>query len=69
MKIEDIKSIGVVGGGVMGGGISQVIIMAGYKVVCRDLTDEILAKTKDTILNGRFGFKGGIEREVVLEVH
>jgi 3-hydroxybutyryl-CoA dehydrogenase len=62
MKLEDIKSIGVVGGGVMGGGISQTAIMAGYKVICRDLTDEILARTKNTLLNGRFGFKGGIER-------
>jgi len=62
MKIEDIKSIGVVGAGVMGGGISQTAILAGYKVVCRDLTDEILASTKDTIINGRFGLKGGVER-------
>jgi len=62
MKIEDIKSIGVAGGGVMGGGISQTIILAGYNVICRDLNDEILAKTKDIMINGRFGFKGGIER-------
>ncbi len=62
MKPEDIKTIGVVGAGVMGGGISQSAILAGYKVICRDLTDEILAKTKDTIINGRFGLKGGVER-------
>jgi len=62
MKIEDIKTIGVMGAGVMGGGISQTAILAGYNVVCRDLTDEILAKTKDTIVNGRFGLKGGVER-------
>jgi 3-hydroxybutyryl-CoA dehydrogenase len=62
MKVEDIKTIGVMGGGVMGGGISQTAILAGYNVICRDLTDEILAKTKDTMINGRFGFKGGVER-------
>jgi len=62
MKLEDIKTIGVVGAGVMGGGISQTAILAGYKVICRDLSDEILAKTKDTIINGRFGLKGGVER-------
>jgi len=62
MKLEDIKTIGVVGAGVMGGGISQSAIIAGYKVICRDLTDEILAKTKDTIVSGRFGLKGGVER-------
>ncbi len=62
MKLENIKSIGVMGGGTMGGGISQTAILAGYKVICRDLTDELLAKTKDTIINGRFGLKGGVER-------
>jgi len=62
MKLEDIKTIGVMGAGVMGGGISQTAILAGYKVICRDLTDEILAKAKDTIVNGRFGLKGGVER-------
>ena len=62
MKLADIKSIGVLGAGVMGGGISQSAILAGYNIICRDLTDEILVKTKDTIVNGRFGLKGGVER-------
>jgi 3-hydroxybutyryl-CoA dehydrogenase len=62
MKLEDIKTLGVVGAGVMGGGISQVAALAGYKVVTRDLNDEILAKSKDNIVNGRFGYKGAIER-------
>jgi len=62
VKLEDVKSIGVVGAGVMGGGISQSAILAGYKVICRDLTDEILERTRDTIANGRFGIKGGVER-------
>ncbi len=62
MKIEDIKTIGVMGAGVMGGGISQTAILAGFNVICRDLTDEILARAKDTMINGRFGFKGGVER-------
>ncbi len=62
MQLSDIKSIGILGAGVMGGGISQSAILAGYNIICRDLNDEILAKTKDTIINGRFGFKGGVER-------
>jgi 3-hydroxybutyryl-CoA dehydrogenase len=62
MKIEDIKTIGVLGGGVMGQGISQSAILAGYKVVCRELTDELAAKTKDGIVNGRFGLAGGVQR-------
>jgi 3-hydroxybutyryl-CoA dehydrogenase len=62
MKLKDIKNIGVMGAGVMGGGISQTAILAGFNVVCRDLNEEILAKAKDTIINGRFGLKGGVER-------
>jgi len=62
VKLADIKCIGVMGAGVMGGGISQTAILHGYNVICRDLTDEILARAKDTIINGRFGLKGGVER-------
>ncbi len=62
MNINDIKTIGVLGGGIMGQGISQSAILAGYKVICRDLTDEIVAKTKDSILNGRYGLAGGVQR-------
>ncbi len=62
MKLTDVKSIGIVGAGVMGGGIAQAAIIAGYNVVCRDLKDEILESTKDTIINGRFGLRGGVER-------
>jgi 3-hydroxybutyryl-CoA dehydrogenase len=50
------------GAGVMGAGISEVAIAAGYKVVARDLTKEILARAKDNIINGHFGLKGAVER-------
>ena len=62
MKLEDIKCIGVLGAGIMGGGIAQSAILAGYKVIVRDLKDEICDKAKDTIINGRFGIKGGVEK-------
>lgn len=62
MKLQDIKCIGILGGGVMGGGIAQSAILAGYNVMVRDLTDEIIASTRDTIIDGRFGLKGGVER-------
>ncbi len=61
MKLEDIKKIGIMGAGVMGGGIAQSLILAGYPVIVRDLTDEICEKAKDTIINGRFGLKGGVK--------
>ena len=62
MKLKDIKWIGVIGAGVMGGGIAQSAILAGYKVIVRDLTDEICQKAKNTIMNGRFGIKGAVEK-------
>jgi 3-hydroxybutyryl-CoA dehydrogenase len=65
MNIDDIKTIGIMGGGVMGQGISQSALLAGYKVICRDLTDEIVAKTKDSIANGRFGLAGAVQRNKI----
>jgi len=62
MKIENVKTVGVIGGGVMGSGITQVIVTAGYKVICCDLTDEVLEKTRNAIINGRYGLKTGVER-------
>jgi 3-hydroxybutyryl-CoA dehydrogenase len=40
----EVKKIFVAGAGLMGGGIAQVCAQAGYHVVMRDLTDEILDK-------------------------
>lgn len=67
MRLEDIRTIGVMGGGVMGGGIAQTAILAGYKTIVRDLRDDILDKTRDTIVNGRFGLKGGVARGKVTQ--
>lgn len=62
MKLEDIKCIGIVGAGVMGGGIAQSAILSGYKMMVRDLRDDLCDKARDTIINGRFGIKGAVER-------
>lgn len=62
MKPEDIKTIGVLGGGVMGGGIAQVLAVAGYDIVLRDLNNDLLEKSRQTIAEGRFGLRGGVER-------
>jgi 3-hydroxybutyryl-CoA dehydrogenase len=40
----EIKKIGVVGGGIMGGGIAQVSAQAGYEVVMSEINDELLNK-------------------------
>ena len=63
MKSDDIKLIGVMGGGVMGGGIAQSCAVAGFDVRIRDMTDELLEKTRESMVEGRFGLRGAVERE------
>jgi 3-hydroxybutyryl-CoA dehydrogenase len=40
----DVKTVGVVGCGLMGSGIAQVCAEAGYKVVVREVSDDLLKK-------------------------
>lgn len=61
MKLKDVKSIGILGAGVMGGGIAQCAVQAGKKVIVRDLSEDICDNTKDGIINSRFGFKKAVE--------
>ncbi len=68
MKLQDVKCIGVLGAGVMGAGISQTAISAGFKVIARDLNDEIIARAREGIIDGRFGLKRDVERgKITLE--
>jgi len=62
VKAEDIKCIGVMGGGTMGSGIAQTAILAGYKTIVRDLRDQLCERARNTIVDGRFGLKSGVER-------
>ena len=63
MKVDDIKLIGVMGGGVMGGGIAQSCAVAGFGVRVRDINDELVEKTRHTMIEGRFGLRGAVERQ------
>jgi 3-hydroxybutyryl-CoA dehydrogenase len=62
MQLEQVRHIGVMGGGVMGGGIAQILAIAGYDVTVRDLTQEILDETREEICNRRWGMKRAVER-------
>ncbi len=63
MNVDDIKLIGVMGGGVMGGGIAQSCIAGGFDVRVRDLNDNLVEKTRETMIEGRFGLRGAVERQ------
>lgn len=62
MKFDDIKTIGVLGGGVMGGGIAQVYALAGYPIIVRDISDEAIAATRNAVFDSKWGIKRAVER-------
>lgn len=47
MRLEDIKKIGVVGTGNMGHQIALSCALAGYQVVCTDISQAMLDKAED----------------------
>lgn len=49
VSIEQIKTIGVLGAGVMGNGIAHVFAKSGYAVILRDVKQEFLDKALATI--------------------
>ena len=62
MELHAVQRIGVVGGGVMGGGIAQVLALAGYRVTIRDLTQQILDETRAEIVDRKWSLKRSVER-------
>lgn len=61
MRLDDVKRIGILGAGVMGGGIGQILATRGYEVVIRDLSEEILERTRHVIVDTKFGLKRSVE--------
>jgi 3-hydroxyacyl-CoA dehydrogenase len=57
-----IEKIGIIGGGVMGSGIGQALAVGGARVTIRDIDDEMIAKSRSTIVDGRYGLNRGVER-------
>ncbi|WP_017730065.1 3-hydroxyacyl-CoA dehydrogenase NAD-binding domain-containing protein [Nafulsella turpanensis] len=64
MKLENIKTVGVVGAGVMGLGIAQVCAMAGYKTLLFDLNGEAVTQAFGQI---KKNLEKGIEKGKVTE--
>jgi 3-hydroxybutyryl-CoA dehydrogenase len=61
VKFEEVKKIGVLGGGIMGGGIAQICAVAGYPVVVRDISDEAIETTRQAVFEGKWGIKRAVE--------
>jgi 3-hydroxyacyl-CoA dehydrogenase len=43
MKVEDVRTVSIIGAGLMGHGIAQVFAQAGYNVFLRDIKQEFLS--------------------------
>ena len=67
MDVNDIKLVGLMGGGVMGGGIAESFISHGFRTIVRDLNDELIEKTRHSMIDGRYGLKGSVEREKITQ--
>lgn len=64
MKLEDIKTIGIVGAGTMGQGIAQICAQAGYKAILFDINAQVLEKAQQTTVKN---LDKGIERGKLTE--
>jgi 3-hydroxybutyryl-CoA dehydrogenase len=62
MQPEDVKHIGIVGGGVMGGGIAHIHALAGYEITIRDISQEINDETRADLVDGKWGLKRAVEK-------
>lgn len=61
--MTEVDSVGVLGAGLMGSGIAQVAAVAGYKTICRDVSQEALAKAEASVAKSlaRFVEKGQLD--------
>jgi len=60
--MSDVQRVGVMGAGVMGSGIAQVVATAGYESICYDIDPGALATGREHATTGRYGFERGVER-------
>jgi 3-hydroxybutyryl-CoA dehydrogenase len=61
MKLNQVQTIGMLGGGVMGSGIAQILAVGGYDVIVRDISDELVDATRDACFESRWGIKRAVE--------
>ena len=56
------EHIGVIGAGVMGSGIAQVLAVSGCQVVCYDIAPAALERAAALLRTGRYGLDGAVAR-------
>jgi 3-hydroxybutyryl-CoA dehydrogenase len=63
----DVKTVAMIGSGVMGTGIAQVLAMGGYDVHLHDVRPEALTNALERIEHGKYGLRRGIALGKVTE--
>lgn len=67
MKVEEIKTIGIIGAGVMGHGIAQVSARSGLTTILMDVNEELLRNAIELIKSGPFGLNRLVEKGKISE--
>lgn len=71
LRLEDVKSIGIIGAGVMGTGVAQRFAEYGYQIILVDIVPETLVKAKVTIERNimihNMMSKDKLDKNVILE--
>lgn len=71
MKVEDIKTVGVIGAGVMGTGVAQRFAQYGYEILLIDISEEILSTAMKNIERNIMMYnmmnKEKLDRKTILE--
>lgn len=62
-----VNTIGIIGSGVMGAQIGQVVAVGGYNVRLYDVDEQQLERAVETIEHGRFGLRSGVARGKLTE--
>lgn len=55
------KSAAVVGGGIMGSGIAQVLARNGYEVAVREINEELAEEARERLVSGNYGLDDAVE--------
>jgi len=54
-------TVGVIGAGVMGSGIAQILALAGCETISFDVSQEALDEARESVRNGRYGIERSVE--------
>ncbi len=67
MRVEDIEEVAIIGFGVMGRQIAQLLTQYGIRVSATDLNEDVLERGLEAVKKGRFGLDRAVKRGKMTE--